>query len=66
MAYLDMQLVAHRTWAADLARYNVMKREDNLPSLAAMALACRSMENTFKKLVGILVTTIEQAGTGQV
>ncbi len=66
MAYLDMQLVVHKTWAEELAGYNVMKRDDNMPGLAAAAIACGSTENTFKQLAGILVTVIEEAGTGPV
>ncbi len=66
MTYIDMQLVVHKTWAEYLAGYNVMKNDNNMPGPAATAIACGSMENMYRQLVGILVTVTEQAGTGPV
>ncbi len=66
MTYIDMQMVVHRTWAEDLAGYNVMKNNNNMPGLAVTAIACGSMENMYRQLVGILVTVIEQASAGPV
>ncbi len=43
-----------------------MKKKSDLPGLAATAIACRSMENTYKRLGAILVTVVGQAGKGQV
>ncbi len=70
-AYMDMQLVANGTWVSELAGYNQMssgmsKGDKNaVPGLVSAALACGSMENTYKKVAVIFVTAIDKAGKGK-
>ncbi len=70
-AYMDMQLVANGTWVSELAGYNQMdsgmstSNKNSVPRLAPVALACGSMENTYKKVVAILVAAIDRAGKGK-
>ncbi len=66
MPYIDIQLLAMKTWPSKIAGYDAMTGINDLPGLASIALACSSMENTYKQLGAILVKTIEQAKGGTV
>ncbi len=66
MPYLDVPLLALKTWPSKIAGYDTMTRINDLPGLALIALACGSMENTYKQLGAILVKTIELAKGGTV
>ncbi len=61
MPYIDVQLMCLDTWPFKIASYNAQMGTNNLPGLAPVAIACGSMENTYKQLAVIFVKTLELA-----
>ncbi len=68
MPYIDVQLLSVGTWPFKIAGYNVQSNMtgNDLPGLAPTAIACGSMENTFKQLSAIFVKVLELAKGGEV
>ncbi len=50
MPYIDVQLMSLDTWPFKIAGYNTQMGANDLPGLALTAIACGSMENTYKQL----------------
>ncbi len=66
MPYIDVQLMCLDTWPFKIAGYNAQMGTNDLPGLAPVTIACRSMENTYKQLAAIFVKTLELAKGGPV
>ncbi len=66
MPYIDVQLLAMKTWPSKIAGYDAMPGINDLPRLASITLACGSMENTYKQLGAIFIKTLELAKGGTV
>ncbi len=71
-AYIDIQRVVKGTWISELSGFIEMNRgmaqrdPHAMPGLAASALACGSMENSYREVAKVLVSTIDKAGRGKV
>ncbi len=59
--YIDVQLMCLDTWPFRIAGYNAQTTSNDLPGLAPTAIACRSMENTYKQLSAIFLKVLESA-----
>ncbi len=66
MPYIDVQLMCLGTWPFKIASYNAQMSSNDLPGLAPTAIACGSMENTYKQLSAIFLKVLELAKGGPV